>query len=180
VTFNLKNRQRLLVVLAGLAVALLAGDRFLFRPLTSVWKKRSEEITKLRDACARGAQLLKREDAIQSWWEARRPYVLTNDASAAQAQLCGAIDRWAQESRVTITSVKPQYRRIDNDAAVMECRVDSAGDLGTLTRFLYNLESDPQAIRIQDLNLTARDDSGQQITLALQLSGLILNPRPTP
>jgi len=35
------------------------------------------------------------------------------------------------------------------------------------------------ALRIQDLDLTARDDTGQQITLALQVSGLVLNPKQT-
>lgn len=178
-TVDLKNRQQFLAVLAAAAVVLLASDRIVFRPLIGAWKNRSAEVAKLRDSCSRGAQLIKREEAIQSWWEARRSHVLTNDPSAAQAQLCSAIDRWAQESHVTVTSVKPQWRHIDNDAAAIECRVDTAGNLAAVTRFLYNLESDPMALRIQDLNLTARDDTGQQITLALQVSGLVLNPRPT-
>ncbi|MCX8109021.1 MAG: hypothetical protein N3G20_09480, partial [Verrucomicrobiae bacterium] len=57
------------------------------------------------------------------------------------------------------------------------CRIDSSGDMGSITRFLYNMESDPLAVRVQDVDLSARDDAGQQITLAVQISGLILNPK---
>lgn len=176
---DLKNRQQLLAILAAGAVGLLAADRLIVQPLISAWKNRSGEIAKLRESYVRGNQLLNRAQVIQSWWDVRRPHVLTNDPSAAQAQLCSAIDRWAQESRATVTSVKPAWKRLEGDAAVIECRIDSSGDLQSITRFLYNLESDPMALRIQDLDLTARDDNGQQITLALQVSGLVLNPKQT-
>lgn len=176
---EIKNRQQLLAVLAGAVVALFAVDRLVAQPLIGAWKKRNNEIASLRSSCSRGRQLLNRAHAIESWWEIRRPHVLTNDVSAAQAQLCAAIDRWAQESRVTITSVKPAFKRLDGDAAAIECRIDSSGDIGTITRFMYNLESDPMAVKVQDLELAARDDSGQQITLTIQISGLVLNVRPT-
>lgn len=177
---DLKNRQQLLAILAAGAVALLLTDRLVVQPLIGAWKKRAGEIAKLRESYVRGNNLMNRAQVIQSWWDIRKPHVLTNDPSAAQAQLCSAIDWWSQESRATITSVKPAWKRLEGDAAAIECRVDAGGDLSSIMRFLYNLESDPMAVRIQDLDLTARDDNGQQLTLALQVSGLVLNPKQTP
>ncbi len=176
-TFDLKNRQQLLVVVAIACVALLAGDRLIIRPLVQSWKDRASEVATLKASCARGTQLLRREQTLTSSWENMRTRMLTNDASVAQAKVCSAFDRWAQASRVTITSVKPQWKRMADEQAMLECRVDASGNLAAVTRFLYDLERDDMALNIQDLNLTARDDGGQQLDLVLQITGLVLSQR---
>jgi hypothetical protein len=56
-----------------------------------------------------------------------------------------------------------------------ECRVDATGDLGKLSRFLYSVERDPMALKLELVELGARDKEGQQLSLGLQLSGLVLN-----
>jgi hypothetical protein len=43
-----------------------------------------------------------------------------------------------------------------------------------LTRFLYDVEKDPMALRLESLDLSAHDDAGQQLTLDLQVSGLAI------
>ncbi len=60
-----------------------------------------------------------------------------------------------------------------------ECRVDAAGDLGRLSRFLYSVEREPMALKLESVELGARDKDGQQLSLGLQLSGLVLNPAKT-
>ena len=56
----------------------------------------------------------------------------------------------------------------------LECRADASGSLSALTRFLYEIEKDPLALRIDSLEITARDNTGQQLSLNLQVSGLLL------
>ena len=62
----------------------------------------------------------------------------------------------------------------------LECRADAAGSLPALTRFLYEAEKDPLALKVEAVEITARDNDGQQLSLALQVSGLLLNPPPQP
>ena len=52
--------------------------------------------------------------------------------------------------------------------------MEASGDLGTLSRFLYDLEKDPMALKLESVELTARDNTGQQLTLDLHISGLVL------
>ena len=52
--------------------------------------------------------------------------------------------------------------------------------MSTLTRFLYEVEKDPIALKVDSMDITARDNDGQQLALALQISGLLLNPPPQP
>ena len=50
------------------------------------------------------------------------------------------------------------------------------GNLAAITRFLYDIEKDPLALKIDSVELSARDDGGDQLALGLQVSGLLLSP----
>jgi hypothetical protein len=87
--------------------------------------------------------------------------------------LLSAFDRWSQASRISVTSVRPQWKRSGEDFATLECRVDASGNLGALTRFLYDLEHDPLGIKVDIVELTSRDPRGAQLALGLQVSALM-------
>jgi hypothetical protein len=176
---ELKNRQQLLAVVAIGLVAVWIGDRLLFTPLGAAWKDRADQVAKTRKDFVQGTQLLKREQTLETRWQDMAAGLLSNDVSAAQSQLCGSLYRWAQERRVVITSIKPAWRRPEPDHATLECRVEASGNLGALTQFLYDVERGQIALRVEDVELSSRDDSGQQLTLNLQLSGLVLKPKQT-
>jgi hypothetical protein len=44
-----------------------------------------------------------------------------------------------------------------------------------LSQFLYDVEKDPMALKLDSVELSAHDTTGQQLTLGLQISGLVLN-----
>ena len=52
--------------------------------------------------------------------------------------------------------------------------MEASGNLGTLSRFLYDIEKDPMALKLESVELSTRDNTGQQLTLDLQISGLVL------
>jgi len=54
--------------------------------------------------------------------------------------------------------------------------VEASGNLPSVARFLYEVEKDPMALRIQGAEISSHDNNGQQLSLGLQLSGLILTP----
>ena len=171
---NLSNRQQLLGVIAILSVALLASDRLLLTPLTRVWKERSVEIAELKRSVEQGAQLLDRDAVIRQRWDQMRTHTLTNATSIAENHVLRAFDRWSQDSRISIHGIKPQWK-INEDYSTLECRVDAAGGLPEIARFLYEIEKDPLGFKLDFVEITARDERGQQLTLALQVSGLQLN-----
>ncbi len=174
---NFKNRQQLLAIVAAVGIGLFVGDKVLFTPLVRGWKARSAKIADLRQQLSQGQLLLQREQGIRNRWDQMRTNTLPNDVSVAEQQLLQAFDFWAQESRVSIVSIAPQKKDTD-DYTALECRVDAYGNLGTITRFLYDIERDPLGLKIDSVELSTRDNDGQQITLGLQLSGLILTSQP--
>ncbi len=174
---RIENRQQFLVLAAAGAVALLAADRLVVTPLTKLWKARSAAMAELRKQVEEGASLVQREVIIRSRWEQMRDNALPSNPSLAEQQVLRAFDSWAQRSRVSITSIMPQWKQDADEYKTLECRVDAAGDLESLSQFLYNVERDPMALKIESVELTARDNNGRQLTLAMQISGLVLAPK---
>ena len=172
---NINNRQQLLTIVAGIAVALWAGDKLIFSPLTKSWKERTTRIAELRKSVTQGTQLLAREQSIRQRWESMRTNTLPNPVSVAESQVFKAFDRWSQDSQISITSIKPQAKQNADDYMTVEFRVDAFGSLSTLTRFIYNVEKDPLAVKVEAVEINSRDNEGQQLTLGLQVSGLLLN-----
>jgi hypothetical protein len=176
---KIKNRQQMLAIAAIAGIALLASDRLLISPLTKRWKERSTRIADLKKSVTQGAQLLERERVIQARWDSMRTNTLPDNASAAENEMLKAFERWSQESRISISSIKPQWKRIGEDSVTLEYRADALGSMPALTRFLYEVEKDPLAIKVEGVEITSRDNDGQQLSLGLQVSGLLLGtPEP--
>ena len=176
---QIKNRQQLLIIGAIVAIALFAGDQLVLSPLIKIWGARATRVAELRKQITQGKMLVLREQSIRSRWEQMSRNALPNNSSAAEQQVYKAIDLWAQDSGVALSAITPQWKHDSDDYMTFECRVDAAGDLGKLSRFLYSVERDPMALKLELVELGARDKDGQQLSLGLQLSGLVLNT-PTP
>ena len=175
--FDPKNRQHLLTLIAAAAVALLAGDSLVFTPLVKAWRERSSRIAQLKRDITQGARTLERERAIRDRWDSIRTNTLPDDVSVAEGGVLKAFDRWSRDSRISITSIKPQWKRNADDFVTLECRVDAFGSLSTLSRFLYEVEHhEPLALKVDVVEIGSRDAEGSQLTLGLQVSGVLLNP----
>jgi hypothetical protein len=176
---NIPPRQQSLGLVAIVVVALLAGDRLLYSPLSQSWKARAARVAQLKKSVTQGTQLLERESSLRNRWAAMRTNALSGEESAAGNQMLKAFDRWSQESRIGISSIKPQKRTTD-DSETMECRVEAFGSLPALTRFLYEIEQDPLGVRVEVVEIAARDTGGEQLTMGLQVSGLYLSSSAKP
>jgi Tfp pilus assembly protein PilO len=172
---NIKNRQHVLAVVAIVAVALLAGDKFVLSPLTQSWKERTAKIADLRKSVSQGAQVVLREQLIRSRWEHMRTNMLPNNASVAENEVLRAFERWSQDSHISVTAIKPQWKRTADDYMTLECRADAFGNMQAVTRFLYEVEKDPLALKVEAVEITTRDNDGQQLSLGLQVSGVLLS-----
>src|SRR6516162_2689695 len=169
---KIETRQQFLVVLTIAVAALFVGERLVYEPLANWWSARSQKITELRKQVTDGRLLLQRERGLRSRWDQMRTNTLSADTSLAEQQVLKAFDNWSLDSRVTITGITPQWNDDATNYVTVDWRVEAAGDLNALSRFLYDIEQGPMALRLESVNVSARDDTGQQFTLGLQINGL--------
>lgn len=173
---NLNKRQQLLAILAIVAVGLFVVDKLVLTPLTNSWKTRAARLEKLKKDVRDGEETLKRESAWREQWGRMRTNTLATDKSNAENQMMKAFERWSQEGGVSVSSIRPQWKESEDDYKTLECRADVAGSLPAIARFLFQIERDPMGVKVDSMELTARDTEGSQLALIIQVSGLLLNP----
>jgi len=174
-----KQRQKLLIIGAVVCIGLLIGNSLVLDPLIKSWKARSARIANLRTQVAQGASLIEREQTIRSRWEDMRTNTLPANTSVAEAEFFKTFDRCARTSGITLVAFRPQWKPSD-DYTTYECRADITGNLETLSRFIYELEKDPLALKVESMEIATHDDKGQQLSLGIQISGLLLTPASQP
>jgi len=162
VPMQIKNRQQFLIALTIAVAALYVGVKFVYTPLAGWWSARAAEVRDLRDKVGNGRQLIKRETSL------------------AEHQLLNAFDDWSRDSGAELTSLMPQWKNDSTNYLTLDLRVEASGDLGMLSRFLYDLENSPAPLRVDSVELGAHDNAGQQMTLGLEINGLALLPPAKP
>jgi hypothetical protein len=169
------NRERLLKFVVIAAVALLALDRLILTSAFASWKEQGERIEALRDKVTRGRQLTARERSIRGRWAKMQQTDLPEDVSVAENEVFKAIGRWTRESRVSFTSLTPQWRQHEEAGYdTFEFRATANGDQASLGRLLHELETDPLPARIDECEIATRDKQGKQLALTLRFSFLRL------
>jgi len=173
---NLNKRQQFLAIIAIAAVALFVADKIIITPLTNGWKARSARIATLKKDVYEGSDMLKRETAWREQWDRMHKNKLSNAKPEAESQMLKAFERWSQEGGVAVSSIRPQWKEAEDDYKTVECRADVSGSLQSIAKFLYQIERDPMGVKVDSLELTARDNDGSQLALVIQISGLLINP----
>jgi len=171
---KIENRQQLLIVLTIAVGVLYATDQVVIEPMFGWWKTRAKTVAGLRAQVKNGRRLIQREAGLRSRWNQMRTNTLPENPSLAEQQTLKAFDSWARESGADVTGITPQWNNDSPDYLTLNCRLEAAGDLGTLSRFVYDLEKDPMAFKLESVEFSTRDNTGQQLTLDLQISGLVL------
>ncbi len=177
---EIKNRQKLLLIIAGIGLLALVADSLIISPLHKSWSERSKRIADLRTSISNGHQLMDRGQVIRRNWDQMRTNTLPINVSLAEDDMLKAINRWARNSGVTPVQVRPQWRESGEDYMTYECRADYTGDIRTISRFLYELEKDPISCKVDSVEISSRDDNGRQLSLGVQLSGLVLTTQEQP
>jgi Tfp pilus assembly protein PilO len=171
---KIENRQQFLMALTIGAAALYIGVNFIATPLSNLWSARSAQIKDLRAKVSEGKTLIQRETVVRNRWSDMSKNALPDNSSLAEQQVLKAFDTWSRETGAEISSIMPQWKNDSTNYMTLNCRVEASGSLGTLSQFLYRIEKGPAALKLDSVELSAHDNTGQQLTLGLQISGLAL------
>ena len=172
-----EQRQRLLKVAAGAIVGLWLLDTVVIEPAIRAWGEQTARIEALQKKVDRGRSLLGRADSIRERWADMQRANLPADLSVAEGEALDAINRWTLASGINLTNVSRDWQRSrDADYDACEVRASLTGKLSDVGLFLYELETDPVPVNLEDCEITTRDARGQQITVNARFSFLLLGP----
>src|SRR5579863_6402666 len=171
---EIKGREKILAIGLGACIVLWLLNLFVIDPLTASWHNRAKRIDDLRKQIADGNMLVRRGPYLQDRWNSMLTNSLPSDPAAAERKLFAAFDGWIQTSGVTQGSFRPELHQNDDGYSTLECRADVTGNMENVERFLFELEKDPLALKLNSVELTARDDNGRQLALVMEMSALMI------
>lgn len=174
---NGPNRQKRLLIITCVALGVLVLEYWVRVPLTNLWRAQTTELTSLRKKVSDGRYAIERGPRNERDWAEMQANALAKDVTQAEQTVLTAFDGFARTANVEIAGQRPQWKRGTTDRySLYEYRLDITGSLASLSRFLYEVERSPLALRVDSMDLTARDETGQRLTLGLIVSGLRLAP----
>ena len=175
---NASKRQHTLAFAAIACVVLLAGNSLVISPLMASWNARDKQLKDMQKQFSEGKRQIARDRDVRAQWENIRVNALPDDKSKAEGKVLDAFDRWANQSTIAVNGNRLTWkdgelsRNRQVEYRTLECRVDATGSLPNLTKFLFEIEKDPIGMKVESIEVTSRDEGGQYLQLALQVSAV--------
>jgi len=167
------NREKYLTIASIGVISLFVLDKMIVAPLTNLWDSRAKEIDYLTKDVTKGRQLVAREEMLRERWAEMNMRALPEDRPDAESQIFTSIDEWSRSARLKTSRIIPNWRDED-DHSKLNFRVEATGDMEAVMRFLYDLDGERLAMRVESFDLGSLDKRGKNLALDLMLSGLEL------
>jgi len=167
-----QSRQKWLTVATVLCVIGLVLDQVILPPLVEQWRARSTRIAELKASLEDGQLLLDRETSIRERWQEMSDRALPVDRATSENEVINAVSRWAEDSHLTISSLKPRWARTEGVFSQLEIRATALGRPDAVLGFLYALERDDLPLCVESAKLTPRDERGRALALDLVFTAL--------
>ena len=171
---KIKYQKKFLSLAAAVCVGVFLADKIVLSPLIGIWRARSEQITIIQRQVQQGEQLIEREHTLRTRWKEMEDRSLPRDPSVTESDVLRSVDQWAQESRVSFTSIKPQWSQSEDGVSLFECRTEATGRIDQIVKFLYLLETAELPLKIEQLKISAGNDSDDRLAVSARFSGLVL------
>ena len=171
----LSHRERVIVAVTGMAVAIFAGDRYVITPYFDARKAVADErdvlVKKLDDT----TRLFTKRRRLEKEWNQMLAGGLTSNPAEAERQLLAVRD-WAQESGLTNLSTTPR-REVRNDQTQI-VRLDAAanGSLASVAKLLWRIETARVPLKVDELDLRSRADGTDDLAVSFKVSTIWVTP----
>ena len=176
----LSKREAYIAAAAILTIVVLALDWYVLTPvLDRQAALEAEEQTLLGDL-AEARALFKRRVLLGRKWRELLDAGMGRGVAEAESQVLHALRDWSQASRLTLTSLKPEKVTERDDLLEMSFQAAGTGPMSAIAGFLWRIESARIPIRIERLQLGARREGADDLSLQLSLSSLCLPPDKQP
>ena len=173
----LSKRERLIIVLAASALAAVVLYYYVATPLLDYRDALEGQKQKAQTEMDRATALLAHKRQIDPKWREMIAAGLKRDPAEAESQILHAVQDWSNETGLKLASLKPE--RLPDKKSLQEISFQAVGtgSMDAIARFLWRIETAKVPIRVKELQLGARKEGTDDLTLQLRLSTLYLPAR---
>jgi Tfp pilus assembly protein PilO len=173
----LSKRERLIILVTAIVLALLALDRYAITPLLDYRAAIETQKQRAATEMQRATALMAHKRRIDPKWRETMAAGLKRDPAEAESQILHAVRDWSAETGLKLASLKPE--RLPGKKSLQEISFQAVGtgSMDAVARFLWRIETAEVPIRVKELQLGARKEGTDDLTLQLRLSTLYLPAR---
>ena len=171
------RRERIFLGATVLALLLLGLDRYALTPLLDGYNQAATWRESLEGEMAQAQSLLERRKLLSPRWSQMLADGLQNSPAEAESQALHAVQDWALQAGLNISSLKPERSRENAELREITLHTAGTGSMAAVSHFLWLLETAHIPIKVKMMQLGTRREGTDDLTLQLRLSTLyVANP----
>lgn len=174
----LSKRERMAAVVTMVAVGLLAVDYYALEPLFAYRDQLEVEKGTQSGLMQKSSRLLANKTELRRKWGEMTTSGLSGDPSAAESRVLHGVRDWAQEAGLSLSSLKPDRTEHDKLFHKIVFRATATGNMSQISQFLWKIQTAPIPVRVTDMQLSARKEGTDDLSLQIGISTLYLAPEP--
>ena len=169
------RRKKYLAIGAALCLLVLILDRTLLSPLLSGYQEQGRRVQLLTTEVAKAENAA---DYAARWRQRVDDYrrnALPHDRSAAENEVIQCLREWEERAGVDLVSMRTQWQDADDTWPVLDVRLAGKGQLETIARFVYAVETANLPLRTRQLSVSASASAGgvQELSMSLHLQAIL-------
>jgi len=164
----LSKRERILALATLLVMGALVANSLILDPLFTQRRQAANERIDLEAQLADAQNTFDRRGLLERKWKT----VLAGMRSDtdAESQVTKALNEWSRETRLTLTSIKPERTTGDKGISEITFVVAGRGSLESVASFLHKVETAELPVKVTTMQLGSTSESGDSMSLQLRLS----------
>ena len=162
----------------ALVVGILALDRLFLTPLIERRQVTDAQMRLATGEMERADGLMTNRSRVNRKWNEMSGSSLKTDGATAESQVIRAVNDWAQEAGLNVSSVKPERAEKEKQFVKITFRANATGNMASISKFMWRLQTSKVPIRVTDVSITTRRDGADDLSLDLGISTIYLPPEP--
>lgn len=164
------RREQIVALIAVLLVAALLLDQLALSPLLARLSEADAAVARHEQALNQAVSLFDNSLRARRRWKELAGGTMKQAASDAESQVLHAVRQWAQASGLTLTSLKPERTERDEAFQRITFRATASGTMSQVAGFLVLVQTSNIPVRVRDLQINARREGTDDLSLTLGLA----------
>ena len=178
---GLSAKERKVLAFAAIIVLAALFDRLLVAPSMNRLRVIDDNIAEEEKIIGQNMRFLAHRDRIIKEAAVYKDYytknVLTEDAVIAD--FFKKVESLATQSQVTLAKVSPDGQDYQKDYLKYFVTLDCSGKLENITNFMYAVNTSPELLKVEKMNLLANARDAEKIQATITISKMIMGADPT-
>jgi Tfp pilus assembly protein PilO len=147
------------VLLGGGVLAMAVGAGVVLGPVRNAFALADESIARQEDKLVRNLRMIapaSKDEVVKAYSGFGSAVAKQGSTAEGRAAMLAEIEKEASDSGVALSATKPREPRVEKDFEEHQVGIDVEGNMKSIVRFLYGIESSPQLLRVEKLVLDAK------------------------